>query len=145
MTDKESHEAHWRIIGGHPAWLAIRHATGTIHVLRTTKRGYGKKALHWQITSECGQILWGLNRPEGPMGFVLDANCETCLRVIRERFEHELEYDGLPSDLWDEYEVQRLEEMWRIQAEWHRPDPVTVTASWVGEGELVAVFAGGQQ
>lgn len=120
----------WAVIGGRPAWIVVRGSTGVRHALRDAPRGYGKRRHQWQTTTQCGQVLSDIAAPVGtPTGLLRDTTCLSCRRVVREWFELQVMQGGGADDLLDTYDRLRAEwqeESWRVQAEWHRPDPVVL-------------------
>lgn len=123
----------WRNISGRPVCLARKGANPTDHALRVVARGYGKRRKHWGSTTECGRIMYTAEGWQTWHGTLEDTTCQSCRRVARERQEWELQYgDGDGDAGMDAYDLEQIEEMWRVQAAWHEPDPSL--ANWVGEG-----------
>lgn len=127
----EKARASWRAIGNRPTYM-VRTATGTIHALRSEPRGYGKRRREWERTTECGLMFAGLTSRNGaPTCRLITTTCLACRTVVRERYEMWCEYDDpLADEAADEYERLQIEEMWRIQAEWHKPDPLPEPGSF---------------
>src|SRR5678816_3590272 len=58
VGEAEAHAAKlWGAIGERRVVLAQKWINRTLHALRTEPRGYGKKRVHWKVTTECGQIM----------------------------------------------------------------------------------------
>lgn len=128
----EAGRASWRVIGDRQVQIVRKWINPTLHAIRTKARGYGKRRKHWNVTTECGQILYEGQGWQWEAGTLRSTTCLSCRKLVRERYEHELQHlMDVPDWVYDEYERIRIEEMWRVQAEWHQPDPVI--ANWVGE------------
>jgi hypothetical protein len=67
-------------------------------------------------------------------GLLSATTCLSCRVVVRECFERELSDGDVPANLDDQYDLylqqQQVEEMWRIQAEWHQPGWEGDAACW---------------
>jgi hypothetical protein len=128
-------QAAWRAIGDRKVILGRRHGHATVHAFRTSPRGHGKRRIHYRNTTECGQFFeqpgyWALDP-----GVLSQATCLSCRSVVRERWELDQAMGSDADDLLAEYDAQRFEEWWQVQAEWHKPDPLPlIIPNWVGEG-----------
>lgn len=134
----------WAVIGGRPAWIVVHGSTGVKHALRDAPRGYGKRRHQWQTTTQCGQILSDIAAPVGtPTGLLRDTTCLSCRRVVREWFEFQVQRGEGADDLLNTYEELIefwQEQSWRVQAEWHRPDPAPL---WNVPPDLTYSLLGG--
>jgi hypothetical protein len=150
MTDQEwraealaAGRALWRAIENRRVWLVGRYSTRVLHALRTEPRGYGSRRREWERVSECGQFfLEGEKLPGGqgdtPIG---QTACLACRKVIRERLELVIRFGDFDAQEAEDALVEHeREQMWRVQAEWHKPDPIPM---WNVPETLTYSLAGG--
>lgn len=123
-------EALWQAIGSRPTVLVQKYG-GVWHALRSKPRGYGKRRRLWEQTTECGMLFnLRIPRAERPTSPLAATTCLACRKTVRERAERDIEYGDFDTDQVEdalvEYERFYADDWWRIQADWHKPDPIVL-------------------
>lgn len=136
--------ALWRVIGKRQVYL-VGTASGVWHALRTGPRGHGKRRRLWDQTSECG-LMFSLSdaiRERLRKVDMAGVTCLSCRKTVRERAEREIRCEVYSPEFeasLEAYDQSMIEEWWRIQAEWHKPDPIPM---WAIPADLNYSLVGG--
>lgn len=125
LTPFEKEAIIWEAIGTRSVKLAQKWANGVVHAIRTRARGYGLRRTRWEVTTECGRILYRGHGWQRHDGLLRDTTCASCRNIVRDKYDRDFDENRV-EDALVEYEGFLQEESWRIQAEWHKPDPIVI-------------------